>query len=178
MDKLHRQSGAEFFTPFMLWSPTDNRSMMLAHFSRHQTARDKMLSVHWNKKNSFRHMGKGSLFLLGFDHRTPECKDALFNFSEHDHTVLKHELLEQLPREIRDYMVDDNLMIESFLEKVGNQTAARNQDLFQSIQELVGAGEFQVVSNKGNIKRIDSRIQVTDKLILPAQRTFSFPFKS
>jgi len=33
-------------------------------------------------------------------------------------------------------------MIESFLEKVGNQTAARNQDLFESIQELVGVGEF------------------------------------
>lgn len=62
MAYIHANSGAKFFTPFMLWSRTDNRWMMLAHLSQHQAARDKMLGVHWQQQNSFTHVGSGSLF--------------------------------------------------------------------------------------------------------------------
>ncbi|MGX1498574.1 three-Cys-motif partner protein [Labrenzia sp. MBR-25] len=171
MGNIQLSSGAEFFTPFMLWSPTDNRWMMLAHLSRHQAARDKMLSVHWDTQNSFRHIGKGSLFSLGFDVRLLESKDSLFSFVEQDRAKLGIELLEELPREINQHIAKGHLPIEALLAKVGNRTAATNNDLFKAMAELAKAKELEIVSAKGIVKRTGSRIQVTDKLILPAQKT-------
>ncbi|GER07829.1 hypothetical protein GCM10007972_16950 [Iodidimonas muriae] len=171
MSNIQRDSGAEFFTPFMLWSRTDNRWMMLAHLSRHQAARDKMLGVHWDTQNSFRHFGRGSLFSLGFDTRLIESKDALFSFADQDRTRLEAELLAELPKEIHACLNDDSVSIEALLEKIGNRTAATNHDLFGVITELARAREFEVLSGKGTLKRAGTRIQTSDRLILPAQRT-------
>lgn len=171
MSNIQRDSGAEFFTPFMLWSRTDNRWMMLAHLSRHQAARDKMLGVHWDTQNSFRHVGRGSLFSLGFDTRLIESKDALFSFAEQDRARLEAELLAELPKEIHACIDDEAVSIHALLEKIGNRTAATNQDLFDVISELARAKEFEVFSSKGTLKRAGTRIQTSDQLVLPAQRT-------
>ena len=171
MSNIQNGSRAEFFTPFMLWSPTDNRWMMLAHLSRHQAARDKMLSVHWNTQNSFRHIGKGSLFSLGFDVRLLESKNALFSFADQDRATLNSELLAELPREIAEHMAGDHLSIEVLLSKVGNRTAATNDDLFKAMDELAKARELEIVSAKGKVRRAGSRIRIADKLMLPAQKT-------
>ncbi|MEP1880193.1 MAG: three-Cys-motif partner protein TcmP, partial [Roseibium sp.] len=125
MENLRRNSGAHFFTPFMMYSKTDKRWMLLAHLSKHQAARDKMLSVHWDQQNHFRHIGKGSLFELGFDHRLAESKDALFSFREEDETKLMMELENELPSRVMDNMIDDVLMVEDLLSQIGNLTAAQ-----------------------------------------------------
>lgn len=171
MSNIQRDSGAEFFTPFMLWSRTDNRWMMLAHLSRHQAARDKMLGIHWDTQNSFRHVGRGSLFSLGFDTRLIESKDALFSFADQDRKRLKAELLAELPREIYACINDRSVTIDAILEKIGNHTAATNQDLFGVITELAHAKEFEVLSSKGTSKRAGTRIYTSDRLVLPAQKT-------
>lgn len=171
MSNIQRDSGAEFFTPFMLWSSTDNRWMMLAHLSRHQAARDKMLGVHWDIQNSFRHFGRGSLFSLGFDVRLIESKDALFNFANEDRERLQAELLQELPGEIHSCMQGQSISIESLLERIGNRTAATNDDLFGVLTELAQAKEFEVMSSKGTVKRSSSRIKTSDRLVLPAQKT-------
>jgi len=169
MCNIQSLSGAEFFTPFMLWSPTDNRWMMFAHLSRHQAARDKMLGVHWDSQNSFRHIGKGSLFSLGFDVRLMQSKDALFNFGDQDRQVLNRELLEVLPQEIRSHMVNDHVTMEVLLSRIGNKTAATNSDLLNAIEQLIGYRDLNVVNSHGNLKRAGSRISLTDGLIIPRQ---------
>lgn len=169
MCNIQSLSGAEFFTPFMLWSPTDNRWMMFAHLSRHQAARDKMLGVHWDAQNSFRHIGKGSLFSLGFDTRLMESKDALFSFGDQDRLKLGKELIDVLPREIRSHMRDDHVPIETLLSRIGNQTAATNNDLLSAIEQLVGFRDLDVVNAVGNPKRSGSRINLADGLIIPRQ---------
>lgn len=169
MTNIQRSSGAEFFTPFMLWSRTDNRWMMIAHLSRHQAARDKMLGVHWESQNSFRHFGRGSLFNLGYDPRVLESKDSLFNFSDADRDKVASELLEEIPREISALVDGTPLAISDFLEKIGNRTAATNADMFSVISDLSVANEVEVISKSGNLRRLGTKIRLDDRLRLPSQ---------
>lgn len=177
METLRKNSGAQFFTPFMMFSKTDNRWMLLAHLSKHQAARDKMLSVHWDKQNHFRHIGKGSLYELGFDHRLFESKDALFSFREDDETQLINELESELPSEIMDNMRNDSLTIEQLLSHIGNRTAARNETIFEVIQKLAADGEVEVKKKNGGMKKASTKIEVSDTLIRPNQRTLFTKYK-
>ncbi len=175
MTNIHQLSGAAFFTPFMLWSITDNRWMMMAHLSNHQAARDKMLGVHWDSHNSFRHVGKGSLFFLGFDTRLIESKDALFNFGEQDLATMNRELCEVLPGEIEKLTKNGPVEVKALLEQIGNRTAARNQDIFRNIEDLAGRKEITLLSRDGAQRRQGSQVKLTDQLILPTQGLL-FPF--
>jgi three-Cys-motif partner protein len=175
MAHIHAKSGAKFFTPFMLWSRTDNRWMMLAHLSQHQAARDKMLSVHWQEQNSFTHIGSGSLFSLGYDTRLIESCDSLFNFSEIDRTKLNTELVNALPAEVHQTMENGQLDVARLLDEIGNRTAGTNDDIFQVLSELAQARELEVLSANGTPKRAGTRISIKDRLIRPSQPTLFFP---
>lgn len=170
MEALRNNSGAHFFTPFMMYSKTDKRWMLLAHLSKHQAARDKMLSVHWDQQNHFRHIGKGSLFELGFDHRLVESKDALFSFRDEDEAKLIKELENELPRRVMDNMTDDVLMVETLLSRIGNLTAAQNEMIFTVLQQLAGEGEVEIEKKSGGRKKASTSIEVSDKLVRPSQR--------
>ncbi len=177
MAQIHAHSGASFFTPFMLWSRTDNRWMMLAHLSQHQAARDKMLGVHWQEQNSFTHVGSGGLFSLGYDTRLKESCDSLFSFTEIDRTALNRELVNALPSEVHRLMIGNQLDVSGLLSGIGNRTAGTNDDIFQVLTKLVQARELEVVSAAGKQKRTGSRITVTDHLVKPNQPTLFFPAK-
>ena len=171
MENLRRNSGAHFFTPFMMYSKTDKRWMLLAHLSKHQAARDKMLSVHWDKQNHFRHIGKGSLFELGFDHRLLESKDSLFSFRDEDEVTLLGELENELPTRVMDNMTDDILTVEQLLSQIGNLTAAQNDMIFKVLQKLAAEGEVEVGKKDGGRKKASTKVEVSDTLIRPSQRT-------
>lgn len=175
MAHIHANSGAKFFTPFMLWSRTDNRWMMLAHLSQHQAARDKMLGVHWQEQNSFTHVGTGGLFNLGYDTRLIESCDSFFNFSDIDRSALKRELVNALPSEVHRIMNGGQLEVSRLLSEIGNRTAGTNNDIFQVLSELAQARELEVLSAKGKPKRAGTQISVKDRLILPSQPTLFFP---
>ncbi|WP_375257490.1 three-Cys-motif partner protein TcmP [Citreimonas sp.] len=100
MTHLRNNSRALFFTPFMLFSQASGRMMMFAHLSQHQAARDKMLGVHWEFQNRFAHIGRGSLFELGFDARLLEDKGSLFQFTEQDRATMMRELHDELPGKV------------------------------------------------------------------------------
>ncbi|MCY4179050.1 MAG: three-Cys-motif partner protein TcmP, partial [Litoreibacter sp.] len=177
MAHIHKNSGAKFFTPFMLWSRTDNRWMMLAHLSQHQAARDKMLGVHWQEQNSFTHVGSGGLFNLGYDTRLKESCDSLFNFSDMDRTTLNKELVNALPSEVHRIMNGGELEVSRLLSEIGNRTAGTNEDIFQVLSELAHTRELEVLSSKGKPKRAGTQISVKDRLILPNQPTLFFSGK-
>ena len=177
MAHIHTHSGAKFFTPFMLWSRTDNRWMMLAHLSQHQAARDKMLGVHWQEQNSFTHIGSGSLFSLGYDTRLIESCDSLFSFSDIDRTALNKESVNALPSEVHRIMSGGQLEVSRLLAEIGNRTAGTNEDIFGVLSELAQARELEVLSSKGTAKRAGTKIAVTDRLIRPNQPTLFFPAK-
>lgn len=174
MSRLHDKSGALFFTPFMLFSSTDNRWMMLAHLSQHQAARDKMLSVHWGVQNRFKHIGKGSLFELGFDHRLHEDRDSLFSFSAEDRSTLHTELETELPSLVDEMMPDNSLPVEALLHGIGNRTAAENRDILEVLGRLSQEKILHVARANGSMKRPQTKVSTSDILIKPSQRTFIF----
>ncbi|NVK23079.1 MAG: three-Cys-motif partner protein TcmP [Kangiellaceae bacterium] len=169
MEAIRHNSGAQFFTPFMMYSKTDKRWMLLAHLSKHQAARDKMLSVHWDQQNHFQHIGKGSLFEMGFDHRLFESKDSLFSFRQDDERKLLKELEDELPARVMDSMVDNVLAVDQLLSQIGNLTAAKNNMIFDVLQKLVGEGELQIIKKDGGRKKASTLIEVSDKLVRPEQ---------
>ena len=169
MANIWKRSGAKFFTPFLLRSPTDNRTMMLAHLSQHQAARDKMLKIHWQAQNYFVHVGDGGLFNLGYDARLIESCSSLFDFTEIERSKLNEELHNALPREVWRIMSGGQLNVSDLLTEIGNRTAGTNDDIFRVISELAQAKELEVLSVKGKPKRFGTKISVKDKLILPKQ---------
>ncbi len=170
METLLDKSGAHFFTPFMMYSKTDQRWMLLAHLSKHQAARDKMLSVHWDQQNHFSHIGKGSLFELGFDHRLFESRDSLFSFRDDDEAKLIKELENELLGRVMDNMVDDVLMVQTLLSRIGNLTAAQNELIFRVLQKLAGEGELEIEKKGGGRKKASTLIEVSDTLVRPSQK--------
>mgnify|MGYP001153683884 FL=1 len=130
-----------------------------------------MLSVHWDKQNHFRHIGKGSLFELGFDHRLIETKDSLFSFREDDEITLLGELENELPARVMDNMTDDILTVEQLLSQIGNLTAAQNDMIFKVLQKLAAEGEVEVGKKDGGKKKASTKVEVSDTLIRPSQRT-------
>jgi hypothetical protein len=177
MEELGRGSGAYFFTPFMMFSKTDNRWMLLAHLSKHQAARDKMLAVHWDKQNRFRHIGKGSLFELGFDHRLVEAIESdssLFSFRDDDKIQLVTELENELPDRVWQHMEQDALKVEHLLGIIGNLTAAQNDTIFEVLQKMAGDGDLEIKKKGGGRKKATTQIEVSDTLIKPSQKRFMF----
>ena len=163
---------AKFMTPFMLRSQTDNRDMALIHLSNHQMARDKMLGVHWDNHNIFRHCGRGSLYALGFDHRLLEMGNALFSFGDNDRMHMHEELLIDLPAKIHRAIRDGGLPVRDLLNQIGNHTAARNEDICKVLQSLAEENELVITSSGGSRRRPSTLPQVGDVLETPAQRTF------
>ncbi|MFS4438026.1 three-Cys-motif partner protein TcmP [Paracoccaceae bacterium GXU_MW_L88] len=170
METLGKNSGAHFFTPFMMYSKTDKRWMLLAHLSKHQAARDKMLSVHWDQQNHFKHIGKGSLFEIGFDHRLVESKDSLFSFRDDDEAKLIMELENELPSRVMDSMSNNVLMVEDLLSQIGNLTAAQNEMIFRVLQKFAAEGELEIEKKGGGRKKASTMIKVSDMLVRPSQR--------
>lgn len=173
METIRIRSGARFFTPFMLYSSVDHRWMTVAHLSQSQTARDKMLSVHWDAQNSFRHFGAGSLFELGFDQRVIESSTSMFNFQKLDRDKMAGELLEELPRLVTRSLNRGPLRVAGFIERIANRTAATNVDLKQALQSLSAEREFEVMRRDGGLRRPGSGIKLDDFLVRSAQPRFS-----
>ncbi|ACM00202.1 Hypothetical Protein RSKD131_0342 [Cereibacter sphaeroides KD131] len=170
MSHIHRHGGATFFTPFMLFSSHDNRRMMIAHMAHSQAARDKMLGVHWALQNQFRHIGRGSLFELGYDARL-DPQPALFQFAEEDRAQLLLELENELPSHIATNLGHGPLEVADLLFDVGNRTAAMNSDLFQVLTLMSAEKEVEVRKADGGLKRPGTKVEISDRLHLPGQRT-------
>lgn len=168
MAQMHRYSGARFFTPFMMFSSSDNRHMMIAHLSQSQAARDKMLSVHWALKNTFRHIGRGSLFELGFDARLT-AEESLFEFGEIDRSNMRRELEEELPKQIFDLSGGGPLAFGELLVLIGNKTAATNKDITHTLQRLSAAREIEVLRPQGGFARPGAVIRPGDQLRVARQ---------
>jgi len=168
MAQMHRYSGARFFTPFMMFSNTDNRHMLIAHLSQSQAARDKMLSVHWALKNTFRHIGRGSLFELGFDARLT-TETSLFEFSDADRGNMRRELEAELPKQIFELSGGGPLALGDLLVLMGNKTAATNKDIIHSLQRLSEAREIEVLRPQGGFTRAGAVIRPDHQLRVSRQ---------
>ncbi len=174
MNNLHMSSNAQFFTPFLLFSPDENRTIMLAHLSRHQRARDKMLGVHWDQQNSFYHYGSGGLYQLGYDMRRMDYDDGLFSFRQEDKHAMREQLQNKLPGRLFKVMSGSSVTVEEFLRAVGNETAAQNEDILDVLRQMAASRDIEIQGPDGKVRRPKTKPSLGDRLIQPPQRKFVF----
>lgn len=174
MNNLHTSSNAQFFTPFLLFSPGENRTIMLAHLSRHQRARDKMLGVHWDQQNSFYHYGSGGLYQLGYDMRRMDYENDLFSFRQEDKHAMREQLQNELPGRLVRVMSGSSVTVEEILRAVGNETAARNDDILDVLRQMAASRDIEIRGTDGKVRRPKTKPSLGDRLIQPPQRKFVF----
>jgi hypothetical protein len=156
----------------MLFAQASGRMMMFAHLSQHQTARDKMLGVHWDFQSHFLHLGRGSLFELGFDPRIIEDKGSLFQFTTMDRERMINELHADLPDRVTAMLGTGSISLKEMLKVIGNNTAARNADIFSVLRSLSAERSLEVFTEDGRAKRPATALKVSDRISMPRQTRF------
>lgn len=147
---------------------------MLAHLSRHQRARDKMLGVHWDQQNSFYHYGSGGLYQLGYDMRRMDYDNDLFSFRQEDKHAMREQLQNELPGRLVRVMSGSSVTVEEILRAVGNETAARNDDILDVLRQMAASRDIEIRGTDGKVRRPKTKPNLGDRLIQPPQRKFVF----
>lgn len=167
-DHVRHLTGATFDTPFFIRPRQSRRALWFLHLSKHPTARDVMIQLHWELQNTFEHYGSGEFGMLGWDALKDSKTLPLLKFSELDAQQMQKELLESLPRKLFKLVSEHPVALDTLRHLFANQTAARFSDLDQVILQLVQEREFEILNQEGKVRsRRIKRLARTDLVTLP-----------
>ncbi|TWU62617.1 hypothetical protein V7x_43520 [Crateriforma conspicua] len=172
---FYEMSGADCYTPFFINSTDSHRAYWLLHFSKHSTARNAMVDLHWSMQNHFQHFGKaGFEMLLGYDpHRTNDTPMLPFDFG-HDAASLTHEsLLIELPERLSRF--GETVSFRHFFQLVVNETPATKQMIALAARQLTTDHEIEVLTTDRKLRRNGVIIHDDDLLKLPATKSLFLP---
>jgi hypothetical protein len=175
----HIQSvtGAPFYSAFFIKSPDAHRSYWFIHLSKHREARNEIGMIHWAENNTTIHHGRAGLHALGFTPgRTIDQMTMDYVFDDHAKTLSRAELKQQLPRLI--YQAADSDVAPSLEDLFGircNDTPVVRELLEEVLISLRGDRELVIVDETGRPKPRANTIEWTDRIKLPAQRSFFGP---
>ncbi len=160
-------TGAEYDTPFFIRPRGSRRALWFLHLSRHPTARDVMIRLHWDIQNRFEHYGPGDFGMLGWDALRDSSSLPLFQFDDLDQTHMRNQLLDSLPGKLYSLVSEQPVTVDAMRHTFANQTAARFSDLDEVILQLVGEEEFQILDPEGKVRsRSLKRLNSTDRIDL------------
>lgn len=171
---FHEMSGAECYTPFFIHSTNSHRAYWLLHFSKHATARNAMVDLHWSMQNHFQHFGAAGFdMLLGYDpNRENETPMLPFDFGN-DAAKLTHKtLLIELPKRLSKF--GETVSFRHFFKTVVNETPATKQMIAMAARQLTKDHEIEVLTSDSKVRRNGAMIHDDDLLRLPATKMF-FP---
>ena len=175
----HIQSvtGAPFYSPFFIKSPDAHRSYWFIHLSKHREARNEIGTIHWIENNTTIHHGRAGLHALGF---TPgkdiDQMTMDYVFDDHAKALSRAALKQQLPHLI--YEAADSDIAPSLEQLFGircNDTPVVRELLEEVLISLRGERELIIVDETGREKPRANTIEWTDRIKLPAQRSFFGP---
>ena len=160
-------TGAEYDTPFFIRPRGSRRALWFLHLSRHPTARDVMIQLHWDIQNRFEHYGPGDFGMLGWDALRDSSSLPLFQFDDLDQAHMRNQLLDSLPGKLYSLVSEQPVTVDAMRHIFANQTAARFSDLDEVILQLVGEEEFQILDPEGKVRsRSLKRLKPTDRIDL------------
>ncbi len=172
------QGGAMCYTPFFITSSVSHRSYWFLHLANSPRANDVVKELHWAVKNRFVHYGGSGLMMLGYDPARPldDTQQRAFGFdkSARDQTI--ERLLEELPVRIRKEF-PRGVSFGDLYAAICNETPASMDILREPMDRLCREGELEKRGADGEERALDTKIKDDDWILLPAQRTFSFPRK-
>ena len=160
------KSNAKYYTSFFIKPQKGNNSYWFLHLSMHPTARNAMQKLHWKLKNSFAHVGKPGLEMLGYDSVHDGyggCQD--FIFSDHDEKRNHDCLLEEIP----DCLNYDGITFEEFLHRQCNKTPSTFNMIEQAVKNLYDNDDIMIKTKNGNKKRRGALLKKEDILIIERQ---------
>jgi three-Cys-motif partner protein len=173
-------TGAPFYSPFFIKSPDAHRSYWFIHLSKHREARNEIGMIHWAENNTTIHHGGAGFHALGF---TPgQNIDQLtlnYIFDDHAKQLSRTALTAQLPRLI--YAAAESDIAPSLEELFGircNDTPVVRELLEETLLALRGERELIIVDESGRPKPRANTVEWTDRILLPAQRSFFSPLSS
>ncbi len=173
-DHLRVRTGAEYDTPFFIRPEVSRRALWFLHLSRHPTARDVMIQLHWEIQNRFEHYGPGDFGMLGWDALRDSSNLPLFQFGDLDKGRMQKQLLDSLPGKLHSLVSEQPVTVDAMRHRFANQTAARFSDLDEIVLQLVREKEFQILDPEGKVRsRSLKRLKSTDRIALPPILLFS-----
>lgn len=173
LQDMRQATGAPFFTPFFLRSKSANRDLWIIHLSKIVTARNVMVSSHWDVGNSSLHRGRAGLDMLGFDPHWEEGTAFDFGFDAHANTQISDAITTALPYKVEEMQRRSIPTVSEFLEQIANDTAATKAQIDTALSLLHSEKQIDILNQAGNRKRIGSRIQANDYLRLSEQPMFA-----
>ena len=164
---LRAITGATFDTPFYIQPRESRRALWFLHLSRHPTARDVMIRLHWEIQNTFEHYGRGDFGMLGWDALKPDTF-SLFHFEQLEIQQMNEQLLETMPAKLYGLASQEPVTVDAIRHVLGNDTAARFSDLDEVILRLAKEREIQILSSTGAVRsQALTRLQPTDQIAFP-----------
>jgi len=166
------KSGADYYTPFFIHSVDSHRAYWLLHFSKHSTARNAMVDLHWGMHDHFQHFGKAGFgMLLGHDPRQKsKANQKSFAFDADAEKLTHQALLAEMPSRISVFT--ELVSFKHFFNAVVNETPATKEMIAKMISELSRAKEVEVFSKDRKERRAGVIIKDTDLIRLPQNKTF------
>ncbi|ADB15969.1 conserved hypothetical protein [Pirellula staleyi DSM 6068] len=174
---FYEKSGADCYTPFFINSTESHRAYWLLHFSKHATARNAMVDLHWSMQNHFQHFGKaGFEMLLGYDpSKINDSKMLPFDFGSDAASQTHESLLIGLPERLSRF--GETISFKHFFETVVNETPATKQMIAIAARQLTKDHEIEVIRADGKLRKNGVIIHDDDLLRLPATKSLFLPRK-
>ena len=171
-EQIRNVTGATYDTPFFIRPKHSRWALWFLHLSRHPVARDVMIQCHWNSSNTFEHYGSGDFDMLGWD-ALHAGEVPLFNFTDLDANSLREQLINSMPSELYNLAAHDPITVDAMHHALANRTAARFDDLDETIIRLAREGEFDIWGPDGKLRsRKLVRLRATDRIAIPSQPLF------
>lgn len=172
-EHLRSRTDAPYFTPFFLHSADAHRDLWLVHLSKHPTARNVMVSSHWEIQNRSIHQGRGGFDLLGYDPNWENTSQLDFGFDADAETKTLAALREDIPRHMAGLDSHGPINVAAFLHETVNRTPASLDHLQQTTMELYRAGDLEIWTRTGRKKQPYARLKSDDLMQLARQPIFS-----
>ena len=144
-ERIRLVTGATYDTPFFIRPKKSRRALWFLHLSKHPTARDVMIQVHWAIQNTFEHYGSGAFGMLGWDTLRDPGTIPLFNFTKMDQDKMRAQLLETMPRELFSLATEEPVTVDAMWHTFANRTAARYSELDSVVLQLFREGEIDIL---------------------------------
>ncbi len=175
--ELHRHirplTGASYYTPFFIESPSAHRSYWLLHLAKHPKANDVMKHLHWDIENHFGHYGGAGLQMLGYTpmHDANVTAQTRFAFNVSARSLAENALLDDLPRLL---WTREGISFGKLIEEITNDTPASSTIVGAVLLDLNRAGTLTILGEKGGTRRVHDRIGAHD-IIKPNRQLVIFP---
>ena len=125
-------------------------------------------------KNASVTQGQAGLDMLGFRPNWENQISMDFGFDETDEGRIHNALVAELPYWLEQFDADGGPTVDALLALSADDTAATQEQFNMALSVLETAGEIEVLTPGGSLKRQSAQIRSGHRIVLPRQYRFSY----